>query len=95
MRGNDHQGGDYRRRQQQEAIAFTYGELAAATSNFRAECLLGEGGFGRVYRGRLVAGDDDDNSDKMIKKKKKIAVKQLDRDGVQVCRVTTSSWWRC
>jgi serine/threonine-protein kinase PBS1 len=53
------------------ARLFTYGELAAATGNFRAECLLGEGGFGRVYRGRLEGSDQV------------VAVKQLDREGVQ------------
>ncbi|XP_022682659.1 serine/threonine-protein kinase PBL27-like [Setaria italica] len=52
------------------ARAFTYGELAAATDNFQAECLLGEGGFGRVYRGRLESGQV-------------VAVKQLDREGAQ------------
>mgnify|MGYP002775612318 FL=1 len=35
------------------AQTFTYWELAAATKNFRSECFLGEGGFGRVYRGTL------------------------------------------
>lgn len=35
------------------AQTFTFRELAAATNNFRPECLLGEGGFGRVYKGRL------------------------------------------
>lgn len=30
---------------------FTFRELATATKNFRQECLLGEGGFGRVYKG--------------------------------------------
>ena len=35
------------------AQTFTFREFAAATKNFRAECLLGEGGFGRVYKGRL------------------------------------------
>lgn len=35
------------------AQTFTFRELAAATKNFRADCLLGEGGFGRVYKGRL------------------------------------------
>lgn len=35
------------------AETFTYRELASATKNFRSECLLGEGGFGRVYKGRL------------------------------------------
>ncbi|XP_020100433.1 probable serine/threonine-protein kinase PBL23 [Ananas comosus] len=53
------------------ARVFTYAELAAATKNFKAESLLGEGGFGRVYRGHL----DDTNQD--------IAVKQLDKNGLQ------------
>ncbi|XP_027121120.2 serine/threonine-protein kinase PBL27 isoform X1 [Coffea arabica] len=52
------------------AQTFTFRELAAATKNFRPECLLGEGGFGRVYRGRLESGQA-------------VAVKQLDRNGLQ------------
>ena len=35
------------------AQTFTFKELASATKNFRPESLLGEGGFGRVYKGRL------------------------------------------
>lgn len=35
------------------AQTFTFRELAAATWNFRPECFIGEGGFGRVYKGRL------------------------------------------
>ncbi|KAJ0971215.1 hypothetical protein J5N97_019174 [Dioscorea zingiberensis] len=50
---------------------FTFRELAVATKNFRPECLLGEGGFGRVYRGRLESTG------------KVVAVKQLDRNGLQ------------
>lgn len=38
------------------AHTFTFRELAAATKNFRQDCLLGEGGFGRVYKGRLENG---------------------------------------
>ncbi|KAL2238666.1 UNVERIFIED_CONTAM: putative serine/threonine-protein kinase PBL26 [Sesamum indicum] len=53
------------------AQTFTYRELATATKNFRQEYLLGEGGFGRVYRGRL------EKMDQMV------AVKQLDRNGLQ------------
>ncbi|KAE8692569.1 Serine/threonine-protein kinase PBS1 [Hibiscus syriacus] len=36
-----------------EAQAFTFRELAAATKNFRQESVLGEGGFGKVYKGTL------------------------------------------
>ncbi|XP_074586656.1 putative serine/threonine-protein kinase PBL25 [Curcuma longa] len=54
-----------------EAQNFTFRELAAATKNFRSECLLGEGGFGRVYKGRL------ENLGQVV------AVKQLDRNGFQ------------
>jgi hypothetical protein len=35
------------------AQTFTFRQLAAATKNFRDECFIGEGGFGRVYKGRL------------------------------------------
>lgn len=35
------------------AQTFNFRELATATKNFRQECLLGEGGFGRVYKGTL------------------------------------------
>lgn len=35
------------------AQTFAFPELAVATKNFRNDCLLGEGGFGRVYKGRL------------------------------------------
>ncbi|KAL4273338.1 hypothetical protein GQ457_13G015000 [Hibiscus cannabinus] len=53
------------------AQTFTFGELAAATKNFWPECLLGEGGFGRVYKGRLESTGQV------------VAVKQLDQNGVQ------------
>ncbi|GMI72168.1 hypothetical protein like AT5G18610 [Hibiscus trionum] len=53
------------------AQTFTFRDLAAATKNFRPECLLGEGGFGRVYKGRLESTGQV------------VAVKQLDRNGLQ------------
>lgn len=52
------------------AHTFTFRELQAATKNFRDECFLGEGGFGRVYEGQLENGQV-------------VAVKQLDRNGLQ------------
>lgn len=39
------------------AQTFTFRELAASTKNFRADCLLGEGGFGRVYKGKLESSN--------------------------------------
>ncbi|KAJ6837743.1 putative serine/threonine-protein kinase PBL25 isoform X1 [Iris pallida] len=54
------------------AQTFTFRELASATKNFRPECLIGEGGFGRVYMGLLdIIGQQ------------LVAVKQLDRNGLQ------------
>ncbi|KAL6953545.1 putative serine/threonine-protein kinase pbl26 [Sarracenia purpurea var. burkii] len=53
------------------AQTFTFRELATATKNFRQECLVGEGGFGRVYKGQL------DKTGQIV------AVKQLDRNGLQ------------
>ncbi|XP_043699292.1 probable serine/threonine-protein kinase PBL7 [Telopea speciosissima] len=53
------------------AQTFPFRELAAATKNFRADCLLGEGGFGRVYKGRLESTNQV------------VAIKQLDRNGLQ------------
>ncbi|XP_019434927.1 PREDICTED: probable serine/threonine-protein kinase PBL7 [Lupinus angustifolius] len=50
---------------------FTYQELAGATDNFNPECLIGEGGFGSVYKGYI----------KSIKQS--VAVKQQNRNGLQ------------
>lgn len=50
---------------------FTYEELSAATSNFNYNYLIGEGGFGRVYKGHIATRNID------------IAVKKLDRNGYQ------------
>ncbi|GMJ09018.1 PBS1-Like 26 [Hibiscus trionum] len=53
------------------AQTFTFRQLATATGNFRQECLIGEGGFGRVYKGKL------DKTGQVV------AVKQLDKNGLQ------------
>ncbi|XP_058197741.1 probable serine/threonine-protein kinase PBL23 [Rhododendron vialii] len=53
------------------AEVFTFRQLAAATNNFNADLLLGEGGFGRVYKGHIRTTSQP------------VAVKQLDKNGVQ------------
>ncbi|KAL9677849.1 hypothetical protein QQ045_015685 [Rhodiola kirilowii] len=53
------------------ALIFTFRELATATKNFTPGSFLGEGGFGRVYKGRLESTGQV------------VAVKQLDQNGLQ------------
>ncbi|XP_018480033.2 probable serine/threonine-protein kinase PBL24 [Raphanus sativus] len=53
------------------AKSYTFLELAAATNSFKQEFLVGEGGFGRVYKGKLE------------KTGHVVAVKQLDRNRLQ------------
>ncbi|TVU27588.1 hypothetical protein EJB05_19079, partial [Eragrostis curvula] len=53
---------------------FTVAQLSAATEGFRESNLVGEGGFGRVYRGLIIAGEDE-----VVE----VAVKQLRRGGEQ------------
>ncbi|CAF2116272.1 hypothetical protein Bca52824_079441 [Brassica carinata] len=53
---------------------FTFQELAAATGNFSSDCFLGEGGFGKVFKGKLEKLDQV------------VAIKQLDRNGPQGIR---------
>ncbi|MBA0867922.1 hypothetical protein Goshw_006070 [Gossypium schwendimanii] len=56
------------------ARIFTFRELVVATDNFNPDCLIGEGGFGRVYQGYIESIDQV------------VAVKQLDRNGLQGSR---------
>ncbi|XP_039059520.1 probable serine/threonine-protein kinase PBL5 isoform X2 [Hibiscus syriacus] len=53
------------------AQTFTFDELTAATGNFQSDCFLGSGGFGKVYKGFLE------------KTNQAVAIKQLDRNGLQ------------
>ncbi|KAL8134560.1 hypothetical protein AgCh_009542 [Apium graveolens] len=54
-----------------DAQLFTFRELASATKNFRNESIVGEGGFGLVYRGKLE------------KSGQVVAIKKLNEKGVQ------------
>ncbi|KAM0046660.1 putative protein kinase RLK-Pelle-RLCK-VIIa-1 family [Helianthus debilis subsp. tardiflorus] len=57
-----------------KARTFTYAQLVKATDNFKGAYFLGEGGFGKVYKGKL------EDSDQIV------AIKQLDPDGLQGIR---------
>lgn len=57
---------------------YSLAELKAATKNFRAEALLGEGGFGKVYKGWLEEKGLGRKGNSMV-----IAVKKLKSDSVQ------------
>ncbi|KZV15013.1 putative serine/threonine-protein kinase RLCKVII [Dorcoceras hygrometricum] len=57
-----------------KARKFTFSELVAATQNFKDEYFLGEGGFGKVYKGHLQDTGEV------------VAIKQLDRNGCQGIR---------
>lgn len=56
---------------------FTFSELKNATRNFSRALMIGEGGFGCVYRG-MIRSSEDTNT------KLEIAVKQLNHKGLQV-----------
>ncbi|KAG6578771.1 Serine/threonine-protein kinase PCRK1, partial [Cucurbita argyrosperma subsp. sororia] len=55
---------------------FTFSDLKAATKNFSRSLMIGEGGFGSVYRGAIRNSEDPH-------KRIDIAVKQLSRRGLQ------------
>ncbi|XP_073304674.1 serine/threonine-protein kinase PBL27-like [Primulina huaijiensis] len=55
--------------------SFTFRELAAATKDFRPDLILSEGGFGRLYKGRLKGG------------KQVGAVKQIGLQGNRECLI--------
>ncbi|XVE61690.1 hypothetical protein DITRI_Ditri06bG0060200 [Diplodiscus trichospermus] len=57
-------------------IVFTVAELKSATKNFSRSVMLGEGGFGCVYKG--IIKSPDDSSQKI-----EVAVKQLGKKGLQ------------
>lgn len=60
---------------------FTYPELKSAMKNFSRSTMIGEGGFGGVYRGTIQSSDDPET-------KIEIAVKQLNSNSFQVSSST-------
>jgi serine/threonine protein kinase len=62
------------------ARKFTLTRLSAATDGFSDSNIIGEGGFGRVYKGHLHLDDDESGTPTMV------AIKQLRRGGVQGTR---------
>ncbi|KAK7358473.1 hypothetical protein VNO77_00401 [Canavalia gladiata] len=56
---------------------FTYDELRLATKHFRPDLILGEGGFGVVYKGVI------DDSVRSGYKSIEVAIKELNREGFQ------------
>ncbi|KAK9163143.1 hypothetical protein Syun_004045 [Stephania yunnanensis] len=59
---------------------FTFNELKAATRNFRPESILGEGGFGCVFKGWI-----EENGTAAVKPGTRLTVdvKTLNHDGLQ------------
>ena len=55
---------------------FTVPDLKSATKNFSRTCMVGEGGFGCVYRGSIKSADNPSQ-------KVEVAVKQLGKRGLQ------------
>lgn len=56
---------------------FTVSELRSATKNFGSSVMIGEGGFGCVFKGTIKSAEDSSNT-------LQVAVKKLDRRGMQV-----------
>lgn len=63
---------------------FSFSELRSATRGFSRALLIGEGGFGCVFKGVVRAsGDDNGGSNSKSDLKMEVAVKQLNRNGFQ------------
>ncbi|XP_010264440.1 PREDICTED: probable receptor-like protein kinase At5g47070 isoform X2 [Nelumbo nucifera] len=64
-------------RRSNDLRVFSFSELRRATRGFSRALMIGEGGFGCVYRGVVSISDDDPDA------KLDVAVKQLNRNGLQ------------
>ncbi|GER52434.1 protein kinase superfamily protein, partial [Striga asiatica] len=60
---------------------FSFSELKSATRGFSRSLMIGEGGFGCVYRGRIELPDLGSG----LKSEMDVAIKQLNRNGCQAC----------
>ncbi|CAM8898798.1 unnamed protein product [Rhodiola kirilowii] len=69
------------RRRAHDLRVFRFSELKSATRGFSRSLLIGEGGFGCVYRGAVRVSDVGDGRGL----KMDVAVKQLNRNGLQAC----------
>lgn len=76
-------------RRANELRVFRFSELKSATKGFNRTLMIGEGGFGCVYRGVVKiagAGDGDrDGGGGNVDRYLDVAIKQLDRNGFQAC----------
>lgn len=59
---------------------FSFGDLKAATKNFKSDTLLGEGGFGKVYKGWL---DEKTLAPAKAGSGMVVAIKKLNPESVQ------------
>jgi len=70
---------------------FTFADLKAATRNFRADTVLGEGGFGKVFKGWLEEKGTSKSGSGTV-----IAVKKLNSEslqGIEEWRVILHVMW--
>lgn len=58
---------------------FSFSELKSATRGFSRSLVIGEGGFGSVYRGRVKVASSGSGSESNMD----VAIKQLNRNGFQ------------
>lgn len=78
--GDPHPGPDGQILENPNLKVFTFADLKAATRNFKPDTLLGEGGFGKVYKGWL---DEKTLSPSKAGSGIVVAIKKLNSESVQ------------
>ncbi|XP_010481378.1 PREDICTED: probable receptor-like protein kinase At5g47070 [Camelina sativa] len=63
---------------EQNLRVFTYEELSRATYGFNRRLKIGEGGFGSVYKGKILTTGGADSDPPLV-----VAIKKLNRQGLQ------------